>query len=151
MDETKSVGRVPKRKKGSSPDDQRENKLVCTHDQAVDLINANFVMSGKTINLCLKNIHGDNLSRLSIESTALCAHVAAHAAATKKGCIAMLMAGQMYLKSDCSLEQQGVTEDADITCVFSKSQVLNIEKSSALGSNILGKNFKVRILRFGIR
>ena len=32
----------------------------------------------------------------------------------------MLMAGQMYLKSDCSLEQQGVTEDADITCVFSK-------------------------------
>ena len=118
VDETKSVGRVPKRKKGSSPDDQRENKLVCTHDQAVDLINANFVMSGKTINLCLKNIHGDNVSRLSIESTALCAHVAAHAAATKKGCIAMLMAGQMYLKLDCSLEQQGVTEDADITCVF---------------------------------
>ena len=90
----------------------------CTHDQAVDLINDNFVMSGKTINLCLKNIHGDNLSRLSIESTALCAHVAAHAAATKKGCIAMLMAGQMYLKLDCSLEQQGVTKDADITCVF---------------------------------
>ena len=58
---------VPKRQKGSSPDDQRENKLVCTPDQAVDLINANFVMSGKTINLCLKNIHGDNLSRLSIE------------------------------------------------------------------------------------
>ena len=79
-----------------------------------------FVMSGKTINLCLKNIHGDNLSRLSIESTALCAHVAAHVAATKKGCIAMLMAGQMYLKLDCSLEQQGVTKDADITCVFSK-------------------------------
>ena len=77
-----------------------------------------FVMSGKTINVCLKNIHGDNLSRLSIETTALCAHVAAHAAATKKGCIAMLMAGQMYLKLDCSLEQQGVTEDADITCVF---------------------------------
>ena len=90
----------------------------CTHDQAVDLINANFVMSGKTINLSLKNIHGDNLSRLSIESTALCAHVAANVAATKKGCIAMLMAGQMYLKLDCSLEQQGVTEDADITCVF---------------------------------
>ena len=28
VDETKSLGRVPKRKKGSSPDDQRENKLA---------------------------------------------------------------------------------------------------------------------------
>ena len=76
-------------------------------------------MSGQTINLCLNNIHGDFLNCLSIEKSIPCAHVAANVSAMKKGCITRLMAGQTYLNLDRSLEQQGVTKDTDITCVFS--------------------------------
>jgi len=45
--------------------------------------------------------------------------VAANVSGMKKGCITRLMAGQTYLNLDRSLEQQGVTKDTDITCVFS--------------------------------
>ena len=77
-------------------------------------------MSGETVDVCLHNIHGETLSYLAIKKAIPCAHVAAYVSAIKKGCITRLMAGQTYLNLDCSLERQGVTKDADITCVFSK-------------------------------
>ena len=85
-------------------------------------------MSGQTINLRLRNIHGDILSCLSIEKITPCAHVVVNASAVKKDCITMLMVGEKYLNLDCSLEQQGVTNDADITCVFSNITSAQYEK-----------------------